>query len=79
MATVVSVAVAAALLIALGVKEGDVVLEFSGGLLAFVDLIILVAKGLENITPKTLSPREINDALKAWRGQGGGRAVVSNL
>jgi len=30
-ATVVSVAVAAALLIALGVKEGDVVLEFSGG------------------------------------------------
>jgi len=58
-ATVVSVAVAAALLIALGVKEGDVVLEFSGGLLAFVDLIILVAKGLENITPKTLPPREI--------------------
>jgi len=57
-ATVVSVAVAAALLIALGVKEGDVVLEFSGGLLAFVDLI-LVAKGLENITPKTLPPREI--------------------
>jgi len=72
-ATVVSVAVAAALLIALGVKEDDVVLEFSGGLLAFVDLIILVAKGLENITPKTLPPREIIGA------QGGGRAVVSYL
>ncbi|MGC9210032.1 MAG: NfeD family protein [Acidilobus sp.] len=58
-ATVVLVAVAALALIWSGYSQRDAVLEALGWFLSFIDVIIVLVKGLERITPKTPPPEDI--------------------
>ncbi|ADL19318.1 hypothetical protein ASAC_0912 [Acidilobus saccharovorans 345-15] len=50
-ALVIGLTAVAAYLIATGLEHNDALRLFSGGILAIVDIIIIVAKGLERITP----------------------------
>lgn len=58
-ATVVLVALAAAVMVVEGASLRDAVLETSGWLLVLIDVIIVAVKGMERITPKTSPPEDV--------------------
>lgn len=58
-ALVLGLTAVAVALLAEGISRRDYIEVFSGGVLAVVDLIIVVAKGLENIVPMRPPPEDV--------------------